>query len=150
MPAEYYEDISVGDTDEFGSYDVEKEDIVSFAEQYDPQPFHIDENAAEQSMFGGLIASGWHTAAMTMRMVVDNTLRDSSAEGAIGIDELRWEQPVQPGDTLSVRTEVLEKEPWNDDLGLVHSNTTVYNQNDIEVMSMIGLTLYRMREGSTE
>jgi acyl dehydratase len=149
MPAEYYEDISVGDTNEFGSYTVEKEDIVSFAEQYDPQPFHIDEDAAEQSMFGGLIASGWHTAAMTMRMVVDNTLQDSNAEGAIGVDELRWKQPVQSGDTLSVRTEVLEKEPWNDDLGLVHSGTTVYNQDDTEVMSMIGLTLYRMREGNT-
>jgi acyl dehydratase len=150
MPAEYYEDISVGDTDEFGSYDVKKEDIVSFAEQYDPQPIHINEDAAEQSMFGGLIASGWHTAAMTMRMLVDNILRDSSAEGAIGIDELRWKQPVQPGDTLSVRTEVLEKEPWDDNLGLVHSGTTVYNQDDTEVMSMIGLTLYRMREGNTE
>jgi acyl dehydratase len=150
MPAAYYEDISVGDTDAFGSYDVEKEDIINFAEQYDPQPFHVDEDAAEQSMFGDLIASGWHTAAMTMRMIVDNTLRDSSAEGAIGVDELRWKQPVQPGDTLSVRTEVLEKEPWNDDLGLVHSGTTVYNQDDIEVMSMIGLTLYRMRDGNTE
>ena len=150
MPAAYYEDISVGDTDAFGSYTVEKEDIVGFAEQYDPQPFHIDEDAAEQSMFGGLIASGWHTAAMTMRMIVDNTLRDSSAEGAVGVDELRWKQPVQPGDTLSVRTEVVEKEPWNDDLGLVHSGTTVYNQDDSEVMSMIGLTLYRMRDGNTE
>lgn len=146
MPTEYYEDISVGDTREFGSYTVGKEEIVEFAEQYDPQSFHIDESAAEESMFGGLIASGWHTASMTMRMLVDNVIQRSSAEGAIGIDELRWKQPVQPGDTLSVRTEVLEKEPWNDKLGLVHTSTTVFNQDDTEVMSMIGLTLYRLRK----
>jgi acyl dehydratase len=146
MSTEYYEDLSVGDRHEFGSYTVKKEEIVSFAEQYDPQSFHIDEEAAERSMFGGLIASGWHTAAMTMRMVVDNSVRDSGATGAIGVDELRWKQPVRPGDTLSVQTEVLEKEPWNDDLGLVHSGTTVYNQDDTEVMSMVGLTLYEMRE----
>jgi acyl dehydratase len=148
VSTEYYEDLSVGDRHEFGSYMVEKEDIVSFAEQYDPQPFHVDEDAAERSMFGGLIASGWHTAAMTMRMVVDNALRDSNATGAIGVDELRWKQPVRPGDTLSVNTEVLEKEPWNDDLGLVHSRMTVCNQDDTEVMSMIGLTLYQMRAGN--
>lgn len=145
MPTEFYEDLSVGDAHEFGSYTVEKEDIVSFAEQYDPQPFHVDETAAERSMFGGLIASGWHTASVTMRMLVENIVRDSSITGAIGVDNLRWKQPVRPDDTLSVMTEVLDKEPWNDDLGLVHSSTTVYNQNDTEVMSMVNLVLYRMR-----
>lgn len=150
MPTEYYEDISVGDTREFGSYTVEKTDIIEFAEQYDPQPFHVDENAAEESMFGGLVASGWHTASMTMRMLVDNVIQRSSAEGAIGVDELRWKQPVQPDDILSVRTEVLEKEPWNDELGLVHTGTTVFNQNDTEVMSMIGLTLYRCRDENAD
>lgn len=148
MSMEYYEDLSIGDTREFGSYTVEKEGIVEFAEQYDPQSFHINESAAEESIFGSLIASGWHTAAMTMRMLVDNVLQQSSAEGAIGVDELRWKQPVRPGDTLSVRTEVLDKEPWNDELGLVHSGTTVLNQDDTEVMSMIGLTLYRLRDGN--
>jgi acyl dehydratase len=148
MPTEYYEDISVGDIHEFGSYTVEEENIIEFAEQYDPQPFHVDENAAEESMFGGLIASGWHTTAMTMRMLVDNVFQHSSAAGAIGVDELRWKQPVRPSDTLSVRIEVLEKEPWNDELGLVHNGTTVYNQDDTEVMSMIGLTLYRLRDGN--
>lgn len=149
MPMEFYEDLSIGDTREFGSYTVEKDEIVSFAEQYDPQPFHVDETAAEQSMFGGLIASGWHTAAMTMRMIVENIIRDSSATGAVGIDNLRWKQPVRPDDTLSVTTEILEKESWDDDLGLVRSGTSVYNQDDTEVMSMEGLMLYRMRNSST-
>lgn len=148
MPTEFYEDLSPGDTRKFGSYTVEKDEIVSFAEQYDPQPFHVDETAAEQSMFSGLIASGWHTAAMTMRMIVENIIRDSSATGAIGIDNLRWKQPVRPDDTLSVTTEILEKEPWDDDLGLVRSSTTVYNQDDTEVMTMVGLMLYRMRAGT--
>lgn len=149
MTTEFYEDLSIGDTREFGSYTVEKDEIVSFAEQYDPQPFHVDETAAEQSMFGGLIASGWHTAAMTMRMIVENIIRDSSAAGAVGIDNLRWKQPVRPDDTLSVTTEILEKEPWDDDLGLVRSGTSVYNQDDTEVMSMEGLMLYRMRNSSS-
>lgn len=149
MPLEFYEDLSIGDTREFGGYTVEKEELVSFAEQYDPQPFHIDEDAAEQSMFGGLIASGWHTAAVTMRMLVENIIRDSSATGAIGVDNLRWRQPVRPDDTLSVKIEVVEKEPWDENLGLVHSRTTVYNQDETEVMSMIGLVLYQMRNSSS-
>lgn len=150
MLSGYYEDIEIGATQEFGSYTVEKEEIVSFAEQYDPQPFHIDESAAEASIFGELVASGWHTAAMTMRMLVDNRLEDSRAMGAVGVDDLRWKQPVRPGDTLSVQTEVLDKEPWDDELGLVSSRTTVF-AGDTEVMSMTGRVLYQRRnEDPTE
>lgn len=145
MPSGYYEDIETGTTREFGSYTVEKEEIISFAEQYDPQPFHVDESAAEDSIFGELVASGWHTAAMTMRMLVDHRLDDDRSMGAVGIDELQWKQPVRPGDTLSVRTEVVDKEPWDDDLGLVCSRTTVF-ADEREVMSMTGNVLYQRRE----
>ncbi|UPM42070.1 MaoC family dehydratase [Halocatena salina] len=144
MLSGYYEDIEIGTTREFGSYTVEKEEIVSFAEQYDPQPFHVDESAAEESIFGELVASGWHTAAMTMRMLVDNSPDDSRAMGAVGVDELRWNEPVRPGDTLSVRTEVMDKEPWDDDLGLIRSRTTVF-AGDTEVMGMTGRVLYQRR-----
>jgi acyl dehydratase len=146
MTAEYFEDLEVGDTREFGSYEVTKEEILEFAEQYDPQPFHVDGEQAEQSMFGGLIASGWHTGAMTMRMLVDNVMSESKATGAVGLDDLRWSQPVRPGDTLSVETEVLDKEPgYMPGLGLVRSGTTVY-ADGTEVMSFVGLVLYEMRE----
>ena len=143
---DYYEDLAVGDSREFGDYTVSEEEIVRFAEQYDPQPFHVDGEAAERSMFGGLIASGWHTASVTMRMLVEHHLADSAATGALGVDDLRWPNPVRPGDALSVRTEVMEKEPWQGDLGLVRSETTTLNQDDETVMSMVGLVLYERRE----
>lgn len=106
---QYYEDIEVGDTAEFGEYHVTKEEIVDFAERYDPQPFHTDEEAAEDSAFGELVASGWHTASMCMRMLVDGPLQERAGMGARGVDELRWKQPVRPGDTLSIRSEVIDK-----------------------------------------
>lgn len=148
MPSGYYEDIEIGATREFGSYTVEKEEIISFAEQYDPQPFHVDESSAEDSIFGELVASGWHTAAMTMRMLVDHRLDDDRSMGAVGVDDLRWNQPVRPGETLSVRTEVVDKEPWDENLGLVSSHTTVFADGN-EVMSMTGNILYQ-RRGETD
>ncbi|EMA44177.1 MaoC family dehydratase [Halococcus saccharolyticus] len=146
MAREHFEDVTVGETREFGDRDVSREEIVEFAGQYDPQPFHTDTTAARESMFGGLIASGWHTAAMTMELLVTNVFEGSAATGAVGVDELRWPNPVRPGDTLSVRTEVLDTEPWNDRLGLVRSKTTTHNQNDEPVMSMVGLVLYERRD----
>ncbi|PSP90156.1 dehydratase [Halobacteriales archaeon QS_4_69_34] len=151
MTREFFEDVAVGETREFGDRTVDREEMIEFAEQFDPQPFHVDEAAAEQSMFGGLIASGWHTAAMTMGLLVDNLMVESAATGAIGVDDLRWENPVRPGDTLSVRTEVLDKEPWGGgSLGLVRSGTTTLNQDDDTVMSMVGLVLYERREPADE
>ena len=147
MTREHFEGVTVGETREFGSRDVTREEILEFAERYDPQPFHTDEAAADESMFGGLIASGWHTAAMTMEMLVANVFTETAATGAIGVDELRWPTPVRPGDTLSVRTEVLETEPWSEHLGLVRSQTTTRNDAGEEVMSMVGLVLYERREG---
>ncbi|PSQ65724.1 MAG: dehydratase [Halobacteriales archaeon SW_9_67_24] len=146
MAREHFEDVTVGETHEFGSRDVTREEIVEFADRYDPQPFHTDEAAAGESMFGGLIASGWHTAAMTMELLVTNVFEGSGATGAVGVDELRWPNPVRPGDTLSVRTEVLDTEPWSDRLGLVRSGTRTHDQDGEEVMSMIGLVLYERRD----
>ncbi|WP_254536911.1 MaoC family dehydratase [Halomarina litorea] len=139
-----YEDVTVGETRSFGEYEVTREEILRFAGQYDPQPFHVDEEAAESSMFGGLVASGWHTAAMTMRMLVDGELNESGALGAVGVDELRWPNPVRPGDTLSIETEVLEKEPFREGIGLVHSRTVTTNDDGETVMSMVGRVLFPM------
>jgi acyl dehydratase len=142
---EFYEDLEVGGTASFGTYEVTREEIVTFAEQYDPQPFHTDEAAAEASMFGGLVASGWHTASMTMRLLVDNYLSESGALGALGIDELRWPAPVEPGDTLSVRTEITEKDVWDDDRGRVATEITTTTGDDEVVLSMTAQVLWRRR-----
>ena len=99
---QYSEDIEVGDTMEFGEYHVTKEEIIDFAERYDPQVFHTDEAAAKDSAFGELVASGWHTASMCMRMLVDGPLQERAGMGARGVDELRWKRPVRPGDTLYI------------------------------------------------
>jgi acyl dehydratase len=142
---ESYEDVTVGETREFGSYEVTREEILSFAEQYDPQPFHVDEEAARESMFGGLIASGWHTAAMTMRMLVDNYFAESAAMGSPGLEGLRWKQPVRPGDVLSVETTVTDKEPWDDDRGVVHAHTVTLTGEDDTVMTMDSMVLFPRR-----
>ena len=147
MRDEHFEAVDVGATAEFGEYRVTADDIVAFAEQYDPQPFHLSEEAGEQTFFGGLVASGWHTAAMTMRMLVDNIVSESGSVGAAGVDELRWPNPVRPGDTLSCRTEVLEKEPgWRPGIGLVRSKVTTTNQDGDVVLSMVSRALYPMKE----
>ena len=140
--ASHYEAVTVGETDSFGSYEVTREEIRSFAQQYDPQPFHTDPEVAQESMFGELVASGWHTAAMTMRMLVDNYLNESGAMGSPGVDELRWRTPVRPGDVLSVETEVLDKEPWDDARGVVWTDTRTVNQDGDPVMTMTSMVLY--------
>jgi acyl dehydratase len=142
----YFEDIGVGQESSFGSYEVEEAEIIEFGERYDPQAFHTDPEAAQESMFGDLVASGWHTCAMTMRLLVENELQDSKAMGAIGVDELRWKQPVFPGDTLRVETTVLAKEDWQPGVGLVRSQTKTFNQDDREVCSFVGLVLYEKRD----
>jgi acyl dehydratase len=120
----YFEDIEVGDVVEFGSHTVTREEIVAFAEQFDPQPFHVDEAAAEASQFDGLIASGWHTASLCMRMLVDNYLSESASAGARGVEELRWLRPVRPGDTLTCRLEVVETAAGDRPVGTVVSELT--------------------------
>jgi acyl dehydratase len=143
---ETFEDVEVGDN--FAAedtYEVTREEIIEFAEQYDPQPFHVDEEAAKESHFGGLVASGWHTCSMAMRLLVDGLLSEDGSMGAAGVDDLRWYEPVRPGDTLRLEGEVVDKGPWSDSLGLVHSRTELYNPDDL-VMSYVGLVLWRRAE----
>lgn len=139
---EYFEELAIGDSSSFGEYEVTREELTSFAGQYDPQPIHTDPEAAADSMFGGLVASGWHTAAMTMRLLVDGWLADSRALGALGVDSLRWPEPVRPGDRLSVRTEVREKEPFDDDRGRVAIEVTATTHRDDTVLSMVAQVLW--------
>ena len=108
---QYFEDLEVGTKASFGHYEVTREEVIDFASRYDPQPFHLDDEAATQTYFGRLSASGWHTCAMTMRMMVEHfSSQEAASLGSPGIDELRWIKPVYPGDTLSVSL-------WKDDAG---------------------------------
>jgi acyl dehydratase len=141
---DYFEDLAVGDTDSFGSYEVTEAEVVEFAERYDPQPFHTDPEAAAASPFGGLVASGWHTAAMTMRMLVEGALSEMATRGAAGVDELRWRQPVRPGQTLSVEVEVAGKRDWDDETGLAEVAITTLADGDT-ALTMTGLVLVSRR-----
>ena len=144
----YFEDITVGTKSKFGSYNVTREEVIEFAQKYDPQPFHLDDNAAAKTHFGRLAASGWHTTAMTMAMVVENILSTKQAGlGSPGIDELRWLKPVFPGDTLRCETEVLEKRQSNSrpEMGSYRSKMQVFNQNDEPVLSFISIGLISVR-----
>jgi acyl dehydratase len=144
----YFEDIEVGATQSYGSYHVTREEVVEFAEKYDPQPFHLSDEAAAKTHFGRLAASGWHTCAMTMSMVVEHFKeRPQAGLGAAGVDELRWLKPVFPGDTLRVETEILDKRESRSrpEMGSFRNRTTVFNQHDEPVMSFTALGLIRRR-----
>lgn len=137
MPELYFEDFAAGQVYELGSRTVTEGEIVDFARQWDPQPFHVDPEAAKQSVFGGLIASGWQTGAIWMRMYVDAVL-GSAARGSPGIEELRWLAPVRPGDTLSGRLTVLEVTPsaTKPDRGTIRIRGEMVNQDGVTVMAM--------------
>jgi len=144
----FFEDITIGETETFGSYQVTKDEVIDFASKYDPQPFHLDENIAKQSVFGGLCASGWHTCAMTMRIMVDHMMQQGFAGmGSPGVDEIKWKQPVFPGDTLSVRGEFIEKRESKSrpNLGLVKSRYQVFNQKNELVMQMVANSMVLKR-----
>ncbi|WP_435334440.1 MaoC family dehydratase [Haloarchaeobius sp. TZWWS8] len=144
---EYFEDLEVGETRKYGTYAVDDEEIVDFAEQYDPQPFHTDPEAAEGSLFGGLVASGWHTGSMTMRLLVDGIFPGTAALGAVGVDELRWPNPTRPGDELGVEVEVVEKQAdYRPGVGLVRSRVVTSNQDGEVKQSFVGRVLYEQRE----
>ena len=104
----YFESYVAGSVYEFGSMKAEEEEMIAFAKRYDPQPFHTDPEAARKSVFGGLVASGWFTAALTIRMLVDHFLSHVAGLGSPGVDQLRWLEPVRPGDTLSLRVTIVE------------------------------------------
>ena len=143
----YWEDFRTGEVREFGRTEVRREDVLRFASEFDPQPFHIDEAAAAQTLFGGLIASGWHTAAMAMRMMCDGYLLRSASLGSPGIEQLKWLKPVRPGDVLSLRQTVLEARPMQSKpgIGLVRSRHEVLNQDRETVMQFEGWGMFRRR-----
>jgi acyl dehydratase len=141
----YFEDLQVGAPREVGTVTVSREDIVEFATAYDPQPMHVDPEAAREGPFGELVASGWHTASLCMRLLVDGFLSETATRGAIGVDDLRWRTPVRPGDELTVSADVTETEPWDEDRGLAHCRVTATNAEGDEAMSMVGLVLFARR-----
>ena len=146
---DHFEDIEVGRKARFGSYAVTRAEVLEFARKYDPQPFHLDDAAAAATHFGRLSASGWHTCAMTMAMLVENMkARSQAGLGSPGVDSLRWLKPVYPGDTLRVESEVIEKRRSKSrpEMGIFKTTITVFNQHDEPVMSMVSNGLIAVRD----
>ena len=143
----YWEDFPPGLVREFGHTEVTRQAALAFASQFDPQPFHLDDDAAAGSMFGRLAASGWHSCAMAMRMMCDDYLLDSASLGSPGIDELRWLAPVYPGDTLRMRMTVLAARPMasRPGVGLVNTHSEMFNQDGVTVLSMKGWGMFGRR-----
>ena len=143
----YWEDFYPGKVIELGSCEVSRDEIIDFARRYDPQPFHIDEEAAKHTVFGGLIASGWHTCGLLMRMLVDRVLTGAASLGSPGMEEIRWLKPVRPGDVLRGRVTVSETRASasKPDRGLIHFKWEAYNQHDELVLTMASIALYGRR-----
>jgi len=146
----YFEDYVAGSVHEFGPISVEEAEIIEFARRYDPQVFHTDPEAAKNTMYGGLIASGWHTAGLMMRLLVDHYLSHVASLGSPGVGELRWLRPVRPGDALSVRVTVVEarRSSSKPDRGIVRSFVEVINQNREVVMSVEAVNFLLCRPAS--
>ncbi|MEM6494986.1 MAG: MaoC family dehydratase [Pseudomonadota bacterium] len=144
----YFEDYEVGQKSAFGSYHVTREEIIEFAEKYDPQPFHLSDEGAAGTHFGKLAASGWHTGAMCMAMLVEDMKgRQHASLGSPGLEELSWKKPVHAGDTLRVETEIIEKRrsASRPEMGLTKHRIQVFNQNDDVVMQSINIGLVAVR-----
>ncbi|WP_405124907.1 MaoC family dehydratase [Ralstonia pseudosolanacearum] len=143
----YFDDFQVGQTMEMGTYAVTEDEILTFARQYDPQPFHVDPEAARRSIYGGLISSGWMTCALMMRLMVQNFLSKSSSMGSPGVDEIRWLRPVYPGDTLSVSSTCLEVRPSQSkpDRGVAINRWEARNQHGELVCTLVGMGLFGRR-----
>ena len=149
MPSYAFEDMTVGQIFDFeGSYKISRDEIIEFARKYDPQPFHVDESAASKTMYGGLIASGWHTSAIAMRLMCDGFMNKSTGIGSPGVDEIRWVRPVRPDDELTAYMEILEVTPSRSkpDRGSIKQKVIVTNQKDEVVMTFIGISMMRRRE----
>jgi acyl dehydratase len=143
----FFEDFQPGQVIELGQRSVTEDEIIAFATQFDPQPFHIDREAAARSIYGGVIASGWHTCSMMMRLIVDGMMAASSSMGSPGLDNVRWLQPVRAGDTLSVRYETVkvkasESKP---DRGVVWSKWVARNQHGVDVCTIEGMGMFLRR-----
>ena len=147
----HWEDFQVGQVVEVGPITVSEAEIVEFAKQFDPQPFHIDPEAAKQSPFGGLIASGWHTTALFMGMFVRAVLIDSASLGSPGVDEIRWTAPVRPGDSLSGRSTVTDVQPSSKDprRGTVFTTNEVFNQDGVLVLTLKVRGFFARRTSAT-
>jgi acyl dehydratase len=147
MPRIYYEDIEVGTTEEFGSYRVTETEIIRFGKQYDPQPFHTDPTRARETAFGQLVASGWHTVAICMRLFVDHHLADAASLGGIGVDEIRWPAPLLPGDVVVVERSVTGKRvsESNPSRGIVRTDLRLMRGDGEEKLRMTPIGLYGRR-----
>jgi acyl dehydratase len=146
----YFEDLEVGKESYFGSTQVTREEVLEFARKYDPQPFHLSDEAAAKTYFGRLSASGWHTCAMVMGVIARKVVEEKQAGlGAPGIDELRWLKPVYPGDTLHVHGTIVEKTPSRSkpEIGSFRTKTTVTNQDGVPVLTFTSIVLMRRRPG---
>ncbi|MGD9945054.1 MAG: MaoC family dehydratase [Burkholderiaceae bacterium] len=143
----YFEDYRAGEVAEFGDYLVTEQEIIDFARRYDPQPFHVDPEAARHSIYGGLIASGWLSGSILMRMLVDNYVSPLSSMGSPGIDELRWLKPVRPGDRLRMRICIIEtrRSQSKPDRGVVRARQELLNQDGDTVMTIVTLGMYQCR-----
>lgn len=143
----YWEDFTVGDRLVLGTKTFSEEEIIRFAKEFDPQPFHVDKERAEKSFFGGIIASGWHTCGVAMRLMCDAYLNESASVGSPGVENIRWLKPVRPGDTLRCERVVLESRPSSSkpDIGIVKSRWEAFNQHNELVMSMEGIGMFLRR-----
>ena len=151
MNINYLEDFVIGQIFQSGSLRIEKERMVEFASEFDPQVFHLDEVAARDTIFGGLTASGWHTAAMTIRLILASYLNPAGGLVGAGVEELRWPQPVRPGDELHVECEILDTRPSKSrpERGMVKVRVTTYTQNKEAVLCFIGnLVVQRRQSGA--
>lgn len=142
---QYFEDLAEGDEREMGSFTFTEAEIIEFAEEFDPLPFHIDPDIAEESIFGGLIASGYHTTVKTNRTLVENYFGDTAIQGGLGLDDLRWHAPVRPGDELTTHGVIGDKQAFNAHLGLSTGDVRVVNQTGETVLTMSGKLLFRKR-----
>ena len=140
MAERYLDDFAVGQTFGSGRMRIDEDRIKTFAAEFDPQPFHLDAEAARKSLFGGLAASGWHTAALTMRLLVESEIKPAGGIVGAGFDEFRWPRPVRPGDELRVESEVLEVRPSKSrpEQGIIKVRTTTLNQNGEAVQIFVG------------
>ncbi|HWP12298.1 MAG TPA: MaoC family dehydratase [Ramlibacter sp.] len=143
----YWEDLEPGKVRDLGTVSLSAEEIKDFAGKFDPQPFHLDEAAGRHSIFGNLCASGWHTAALAMKLTVENFLSEAASLGSPGVENLRWLKPVYPGDTLRLEQTIVESRPLRSraDIGLVRSVWKMFNQNGEQVLHMEGYGMFRRR-----
>jgi acyl dehydratase len=148
----YWEDLQPGTSHDLGSVTVAAEDIKEFAEQFDPQPFHLDELAGRRSIFGNLCASGWHTCALAMKLTVENFLNEAASMGSPGVDNLRWLKPVYANDKLTLKYSIVESRPLRKrrEIGLVRALWELFNQNGEKVMQMEGYGMFRRRNPATD